>query len=305
MDLTIIGQKMFNFIKKALNKVYSTCTSKFDALFSKGTIDQETVSELEKILIEADTGVPTTKKIIQTIKDEYKAGHITDSTTLKRALQTQLMNLLAHQKEPQEQAIILLVGINGSGKTTLAAKLAYQEQNKGKKVLLVAADTFRAAAQEQLGAWAQKLNIDIVQGKPQQDPAAVVYAGCMKFKTEDYQTLIIDTAGRLQTKINLMKELEKIKRVIHQQGPDQTIQTLLTVDAMLGQNSLEQARIFNESTKLDGIALTKMDGTGKGGVVFAIFHELHIPVLYISYGEQPEQLKTFDPLEYTSQLLGQ
>jgi fused signal recognition particle receptor len=296
---------MLNFIKKTLNKIYSTCTSKFDALFSKGSIDPETLSELEKILIEADTGVTTTKKIIQILKDDYKAGKIADITSLKEALQEQLTNLLDTAKPVQEPSIILLVGINGSGKTTLASKLAYQEVQRGKKVLLVAADTFRAAAQEQLASWAQQLRIDIVQGKSQQDPAAVVYAGCSKFKTEGYDILIIDTAGRLQTKINLMKELEKIKRVISQQLPDKTVQTLLTVDSMLGQNSLEQARIFNESTTLDGIALTKMDGTGKGGIVFAISHELHIPIAYISYGEQPNQLKPFEAQEYISQLLGQ
>ena len=295
---------MFNFLKKTLNKIYTTCTSKFDAIFSKGTIDPETLLELEKILIEADAGVQSTKQIIQHLKDEYKKGDITDSAALKIALQKQLLALLGSAQTAQEPSVILLVGINGSGKTTLAAKLAHQEKYKDKKVLFVAADTFRAAAQEQLAAWAQQLQTDIVQGKPQQDPAAVVYAGCTQFKTGEYDILIIDTAGRLQTKINLMKELEKIKRVISQQLPNQPIQTILTVDAMLGQNSLEQARIFHESTSLDGIALTKMDGTGKGGIVFAISEQLHIPVLYISYGEQPDQLKAFDPKEYISQLLG-
>lgn len=295
---------MFNFIKKTLAKIYSTCTSKFDAVFSQKSIDQETLSELEKILIEADTGISITKKIIDNIKQDYKKGIISDSETLKKALNGQLVALLQTDKPKSEPSIILLVGINGSGKTTLAAKLAYKKAQEGKKVLLVAADTFRAAAQEQLNAWAQTLNIDIILGQAHQDPASVVYAGCDKFKQGNYQTLVIDTAGRLQTKINLMKELEKIKRVINQQLPDKVINTILTVDAMLGQNSLEQARIFHESTQLDGIALTKMDGTGKGGIVFAITHELHIPVTYISYGENHEQLKLFIPQEYVSQLLG-
>ena len=197
----------------------------------------------------------------------------------------------------------MLVGINGSGKTTLAAKLAYHAKSKGKKVLLVAADTFRAAAQEQLGLWAQKLNADIELGKQGQDPASVVFAGCQRYKQQGYDTLIIDTAGRLQTKTNLMKELEKIKRVIGQQVPNQTINTILTVDSMLGQNSLEQARIFHESTKLDAIALTKMDGTGKGGIVFAIADELGIPVAYITYGEAIEHLKIFDADEYVQNLI--
>ena len=294
---------MFNFIKKTLHKIYTTCTSKFDALFSKETIDDETLKELEKILIESDTGVATTKKIIHNLKTEYKAGKISDSQGLKKALHNQLMTLLNTGAPQPKTSIMLLVGINGSGKTTLAAKLAYQAQQEGSKVLLVAADTFRAAAQEQLDAWAKTLGVDIVLGKANQDPAAVVYAGCTAFKEGGYQTLIIDTAGRLQTKTNLMKELEKIKRVITQQLPDQSINTILTVDSMLGQNSLEQARIFNESTKLNSVALTKMDGTGKGGIVFAISHELNIPVMYISFGENQAQLKLFDAQEYVTELL--
>ncbi len=294
---------MFNFIKKALHKIYSTCTSKFTELFSKNTIDQETLAELEKILIQADTGVATTKYIIQSLKNQYTNGTIHDSQTLKQELHKELLKLLDIPHAHPDASIILLVGINGSGKTTLASKLAYTMQQEGKKVLLVAADTYRAAAQEQLATWAQKLRIDIIQGTYQQDPASVVYKGCSQFKNGQYDTIIIDTAGRLQTKVNLMKELEKIKRVITQQLPDQHVNTILTVDTMLGQNSLEQARIFHESTQLDGIALTKMDGTGKGGIVFAIAHELKIPVLYISFGEQPDQLKLFSGNDYVHELL--
>jgi fused signal recognition particle receptor len=294
---------MFNFIKNTLKKIYTTCTSKLDMLFSRGTIDQETLNQLERILIEADTGVATTKKIIHTLKEKQKAGAIPDGSALKQALHDELISLLSTVHEPQEGPVTLLVGINGSGKTTLAAKLAYQEHRQGKRVLLVAADTFRAAAQEQLAAWAEKLNIDIVLGKQNQDPASVVFAGCQKYKQEGYQALIIDTAGRLQTKINLMKELEKMKRIINQQLPNNFIKTILTVDSMLGQNSLEQARIFHESTKLDGIALTKMDGTGKGGIVFAIAHELGIPVIFISFGEAVDQLKLFDAAEYVQDLM--
>ena len=201
---------MINFIKKTLHKIYTTCTSKLDTLFSRGTIDAETLFELEKILIEADTGVTTTKKIINNLKASYKAGTISDSASLKKALSDQLIALPKTDTTQSKSSIILLVGINGSGKTTLAAKLARLAQQEGKGVLLVAADTFRAAAQEQLDAWAKRLDIDIVLGKANQDPAAVVYAGCAKFKQDEYQTLIIDTAGRLQTKTNLMKELEKI-----------------------------------------------------------------------------------------------
>lgn len=292
---------MFNFVKKTLKKIYQTCTSKLDVLFARGSIDQQALSELEKILIESDAGVSTTKKIIENLKKSI-SGTI-DSQTFKNLLQEQLVTLLHTEKNIQEAPITLLVGINGSGKTTLAAKLAYHAQQQGKKVLLVAADTFRAAAQEQLALWAQKLSIDIELGKQGQDPASVVFAGCQRYKLQGYDALIIDTAGRLQTKINLMKELEKIKRVIAQQLPNLSLNTILTVDAMLGQNSLEQARVFHESTQLDGIALTKMDGTGKGGIVFAIADELSIPVAYITFGEAMDQLKIFDANEYVQNLL--
>lgn len=292
---------MFNFVKKTLAKIYQNCTSKIDAIFSRGTIDEQALSELEKILIESDVGTQTTKKIIVSLKKSI-SGPI-DSQDFKKLLQDQLISLLHTEEKLQDAPVTLLVGINGSGKTTLASKLAYYAQQQGKKVLLVAADTFRAAAQEQLASWAHKLSIDIELGKLEQDPASVVFAGCKRYKQGGYDTLIIDTAGRLQTKTNLMKELEKIKRIISQQLPDQKLNTVLTVDAMLGQNSLEQARVFNESTQLDNIALTKMDGTGKGGIVFAIADELDIPVAFITYGEAQDQLKRFDAKEYVQNLL--
>ena len=197
------------------------------------------------------------------------------------------------------------MGINGSGKTTFAGKLAYDLHKQGKKVLLVAADTFRAAAPEQLKQWAIRTGASIINGKEGQDPASVVFTGCEQFKSQGFDALIIDTAGRLQTKTNLMKELEKIHKIISRQLPNYTPCTLLTIDAMLGQNSFEQATLFNESTQLDGIVLTKMDGTGKGGIVFAITQQLGIPVAYIAYGEQPEQLKLFNAQEYVQELLNQ
>ena len=172
-------------------------------------------------------------------------------------------------------------------------------------MLLVAADNFRAAAPEQLKQWAERTHASIITGKEGQDPSSVVFAGCEQFKMQNFDTLIIDTAGRLQTKINLMKELEKIRKVIGRQLPNHSICTLLTIDSMLGQNSFEQATLFNESTQLDGIVLTKMDGTGKGGIVFAITQQLGIPVAYIAYGEQPEQLKVFNHQEYVQELLNQ
>ncbi len=294
---------MFGFIKDKLTKVFSQVTKKFNTLFSRNTIDQETLKELEKVLIQADTGVATTRAILKKVTTEWQQGTIQQGSDLQRAVQQELLAIL---KEPSPKAcnVFLLVGVNGSGKTTFGAKLASKYVSKGKKVLLVAGDTFRAAATKQLEAWANKVGADIVTGAAEQDPASVVYAGCSRYKEQGYDVIIIDTAGRLQTKVNLMKELEKIKRVVSKQLPDQDICTLLTVDAMLGQNSFEQAKLFHESTQLDGIILTKMDGTGKGGIVFAITQELSIPVQYISFGEQVNQFKLFDKEEYVQQLLG-
>lgn len=296
---------MFGFIKKALRSIYDQFSSKAQALFSRTRVDAETLSQLEKILIESDTGIHTTRAIIMQLKEEVENGKITQGSDLKAALGQKLCALLTTKQFNPDGDIYLLVGINGSGKTTCAAKLGFWLKKQNKTVLFIAADTFRAAATEQLAQWAQRLTSDIVIGSEHQDPASVVFAGCEKFKKLNNSALIIDTAGRLQTKVNLMKELEKIKRVIEKQLPDKKIITLLTVDSMLGQNSFEQAKIFNESTKLDGIILTKMDGTGKGGIVFAITQELKIPVAFISYGEKPEQLTLFNAQEFVQDLLEQ
>lgn len=295
---------MFSFIKNQLHKIYSQVTSKLASLFSRSTIDAQTLKELEELLIQADTGVPTTRIILDTLKKQVADGTIAKGADLHQALRTQLIALLATSKPtPINQTVYLLVGINGSGKTTFASKLAYKYAHEGKKVLLVAADTFRAAATQQLTTWAERTNTALVVGTPGQDPASVVFAGCERFAREQFDILIIDTAGRLQTKVNLMKELEKIKKNIARLLPHASICTLLTIDAMLGQNSLEQARLFHESTNLDGIVLTKMDGTGKGGIVFAIVQELHIPIMYLSFGEQMDQCKLFNAIEYVDELL--
>ncbi|MDR3551405.1 MAG: signal recognition particle-docking protein FtsY [Candidatus Babeliales bacterium] len=294
---------MFSFLKQTFQKIYNQFTAKISILFSRKTIDEDTLKELELLLISGDTGVKTTRRIIENLKKQWQSGQVAQGSDLKSALQQELLAILDTKKAPIGRTIYLMVGINGSGKTTFAGKLAHLLHAQGKKVLLIAADTFRAAAPEQLAHWAQRTQSSIFAGKEGQDPASVVFTGCEKFKTEGFDALIIDTAGRLQTKSNLMKELEKIRKIITRQLPDKEICTLLTVDSMLGQNSLEQATLFNESTQLDGIVLTKMDGTGKGGIVFAITQELGVPVAYISFGEKLEQLKSFDTKEYVHELI--
>ncbi|HSC25238.1 MAG TPA: signal recognition particle-docking protein FtsY [Candidatus Babeliales bacterium] len=296
---------MFSFIKNKLHKIFSTVTSKLGSFFNRTIIDEAALKELEILLISSDVGVATTRSIITLIKEQVGTGAI-DGTRLKSCLHAILLNILLKNEGSSinSQRIFLFVGINGSGKTTSIGKLAYMYAQQGKKVLLVAADTFRAAAYEQLNEWALKSNVDIVCGKEGQDPASLVFQGCEKFKAEHYDILIIDTAGRLQTKINLMHELAKIKKSVQKQLPDQRVVTLLTIDAMLGQNSFEQAKLFKESTDVTGIVLTKMDGTGKGGIVFAIAQELAIPVIFLTFGEKSDHIKLFNAKEYVTELLG-
>jgi fused signal recognition particle receptor len=295
---------MFSFIKNSLKKIYTQITSRISTLFARPTLDLATLQELKVILLSADAGVETTKKIIHHLEQQHKAGALTEGTALKEGLRTLLIDILNKPASPIQQGpVFILVGINGSGKTTFAAKLAHMYAQKGQCVLLVAADTFRAAATQQLQSWATQYGIDIVHGAQGQDPASVIFAGCTKFKQDKYDTLIIDTAGRLHTKINLMHELSKIKKVIAKQLPNESICTLLTIDSMLGQNSLEQAKLFKECTDVSGIVLTKMDGTAKGGIVFAIANELAIPIWYITYGESIDQIKYFEKKEYVENLL--
>ena len=296
---------MFSFIKNKLQRIFSTVTSKLGSFFSRTTIDEAALKELEILLISSDVGVATTRSIIAALRKRIELGDI-DGAQLKKYMHTILLDILIQLKSPDlsTKQVFLFVGINGSGKTTSIGKLAHQYKQQGKKVLLVAADTFRAAAPEQLNQWALQVGVDILIGKEGQDPASLVFQGCEKFKNKQYDILIIDTAGRLQTKINLMHELAKIKRCVQKQLPDQSIVTLLTIDAMLGQNSFEQAKLFKESTDVTGIILTKMDGTGKGGIVFAIAQELAIPVVFMTFGEQSDQIKRFDAQEYVAELLG-
>ncbi len=296
---------MFSFIKDRLTKIYSSVTSRLGGLFGKKTIDEEVLQELKILLLSADTGVTTTNNIITELKKRMQSGTLETGSDLKECLREILFATLSKlpQRDYSDTKVFVMVGVNGSGKTTFISKLAYKLKKEDKKVLLVAADTFRAAAPEQLNTWAQRYGIDIHQGVAGQDPASVVFGGCQKFKDDGYDAIIIDTAGRLHTKVNLMNELGKITKVIKKQLPDEKIATLLTVDAMLGQNSFEQAKLFSECADVDSIVLTKMDGTGKGGIVFAIAQQLQLPVWCITFGEQPEDMSLFNAREYVDQLL--
>jgi len=295
---------MLNFLKNKIKKVYSQFTTKAASIFAAQKVDENFLKKLYSLLISADTGIKTTEQIIEKLKTDIQNKKINSPQEIKQELEKLLIEHLEQYstKANLEPKVLLVIGVNGSGKTTFAGKLANKLKKQNRKVLLVAGDTFRAAATEQLKEWAQKANVPIFVGKENQDPASVIFDACKKFKEEGFDHIIIDTAGRLQSKTNLMKELEKIKKIISKQLPNEKIDTWLTIDSMLGQNSLTQAEIFHEVTKLDGLILTKLDGTGKGGIVFSITEKLKLPILYITFGENIKDLAPFDITEYVKGL---
>ena len=268
-------------------------------------INDEYFEQLEEIFIMADIGVNTVMKIIDRLKQRVKKEHITDTKDLQDIIVDEMFviyvdnDIIVNKINYNENGptVILFVGVNGAGKTTTIGKIAYRLQQEGKKVLLVAGDTFRAGAIEQLNEWAKRNNCDIVL-KEDADPVSVMYDGAIKAKEEGYDVLLIDTAGRLQNKVNLMKELEKIGKVIGKLIDGAPHETLLVVDATTGQNGISQAKSFKEITNITGIVLTKLDGTAKGGIVLAIKDSTGIPVKFVGLGEQKEDLRVFDIEKY-------
>ena len=294
---------MLHFIQNKLRRIYAAFTEKISSLLNASTIDDTLLNELKTVLLSADTGIETTNKIINELKKTYNA-QTSQQLPLKEALTQQLHAILqkVEVKTTPKQAT-LIVGINGSGKTTIAAKLAYLYKKEGKKIMLVAADTFRAAASDQLAHWAQQLEIPCIQGKDGQDPASVVFQAAERFSNSSTDHLIIDTAGRLHNKAYLMKELSKIKKVLQTKLGVNYVDSILIIDGMLGQNSLAQAKLFQECIDINAIALSKMDSSAKGGIIFAIADELGIPIRYISYGETLDSMKPFNSQEYIENLL--
>lgn len=264
-------------------------------------VDEDFFEELEDILIGADVGVETVMELVEKLKDEARTRNIKETEQLKEVIAEVLADFLIKKEEeaaininPDGPTIILVVGVNGAGKTTTIGKLAGKFKEEGKKVLLAAADTFRAGAIEQLEVWGKRAGVDVIKHQEGSDPAAVVYDALVAAKSRKVDILICDTAGRLQNKVNLMKELEKIKRVISREYPGAPHEVLLVLDATTGQNALNQARTFGEATDVTGIVLTKLDGTAKGGIVLAIRSELNIPVKLVGLGEGMHDLQAFD-----------
>lgn len=260
-------------------------------------IDDEFYEELEDILISADVGVHTSGKIIKQLKQQVDEQKVGDTSRVREMLSGIIADMLDGSGAPQIQTpcVILVVGVNGVGKTTAIGKLAHHYRSQGKRVLLAAADTFRAAAAEQLTIWAQRANVPIVAHQEGADPAAVVFDAIASAKARGSDILIVDTAGRLHNKKNLMDELTKMHRVIQREYPEAYRETWLVLDATTGQNAISQAKVFAEAVELNGLILTKLDGTAKGGVVLAIQNELPMPVRFIGVGEGQEDLQVFDP----------
>ena len=278
-----------------------------DALQGRKEIDAELLDELESTLISADIGVRTTEEILERIRQRVERHQLADAAELKGLIREHLLEILAaserapaHVAEPP--AVILMVGVNGSGKTTTIGKLAQRFRNEHRSVLLCAADTFRAAAIEQLEVWAERSGAQLVRQGPGSDPSAVVFDAVQAAKARKVDCVIVDTAGRLQTKENLMAELHKMTRTARKVIPDAPHEVLLVLDATTGQNGLEQARKFTESSGVTGIVLTKLDGTAKGGIVVAIARELNLPIRYVGVGEKVDDLLPFDSEKFIESL---
>lgn len=289
----------FQRLKQGLTKTRDNISYELDAIFHDSSeIDDDLYEELEEILITSDIGVNTTEAIIEKLKEDVIKKHIFNPTDLKACLIESIaeqMNVCEADYEFEtKKSVVLVIGVNGVGKTTSIGKLAAKYRQEGKKVVMAAADTFRAAAVEQLAEWANRAQVDIIKGVEGQDPASVVYDGVCSAKAKNADILLVDTAGRLHNKKNLMEELKKINRIIDREYPDAYRETLVVLDATTGQNALQQAKEFNEAAPISGIILTKLDGSAKGGIAIAIQSEMKIPVKYVGVGESIDDLQKFD-----------
>ena len=299
---------LFEKLKNGLKNTKDSLVGKLNDLFgSTKKIDDDFFDSLEETLITADLGVETGVEICDRLRARVKAEKITEPAQVLEEMKKIISEMISGDnslKLSSSPSVITMIGVNGAGKTTTVGKLSANLKAQGKKVLVAAADVFRAAAIEQLNVWTDRAGVDIVKREEGSDPAAVVYDACTKTTAEGYDVLIIDTAGRLHNKKNLMDELKKIDRIIGQKLPDADRETLLVLDATTGQNAVNQARLFNEAAAISGIVLTKLDGTAKGGIIIPIRNELNIPVKLVGVGEKLDDLQPFIPEDYVEALLG-
>ncbi|MGH7816108.1 MAG: signal recognition particle-docking protein FtsY [Candidatus Binatia bacterium] len=300
---------LFQRLKQGLTKSRETWVQKIGAIFHNRQWDEQSLGAMEESLITADVGVKATQKLIDALRRQPANGGDDLGQEMASRLKAAMVDMLQGSARAPTIAplsvkpwVILFLGVNGVGKTTTIGKLAAQYRSAGKKTLLVAGDTFRAAAVEQLDIWGQRVGVDVIKHRAGADPSAVVFDGMQAAKSRGIDVLLIDTAGRLHTKVHLIEELKKIRRVIARAEPDAPHETLLVLDATTGQNGLQQARVFKETTDITGIVLTKLDGTAKGGVIISIQEELGVPVKYIGVGEEVEDLQPFDATGFVQAL---
>ncbi|KLV33990.1 signal recognition particle-docking protein FtsY [Priestia megaterium] len=293
--------------KDGLSKTRNSFSERVNDLVSRyRQVDEEFFEELEEILISADVGVATVLDLIDDLKSEVKRRNIKDPQDVQAVISEKLIDIYESGEEQigelnmqqNDLTVILFVGVNGVGKTTTIGKIAHKFKQEGKKVVMAAGDTFRAGAIEQLEVWGERVGVDVIKQSAGSDPAAVMYDAVQSAKARKADVLLCDTAGRLQNKVNLMKELEKVKRVIEREIPGAPHEVLLVLDATTGQNALSQAKTFSEATNVTGIVLTKLDGTAKGGIVLAIRNELKLPVKFVGLGEKVDDLQPFDTEQY-------
>jgi len=298
----------FQRLKEGLSKTHQGLVGKIDQLIAgKKKIDADLLAELEEILITSDIGVKTTQELLRNLTAKVQRKELEDADLLKKNLQAQMLPILSRQEQPLNLSavhpfVIMVIGVNGTGKTTTIGKMAHKFRTQGKSVLLIAADTFRAAAIEQLEIWGQRAGCEVIKQKSGSDPSAVVFDGLKAAKTRGTDVVIVDTAGRLHTKVNLMEELKKVKRIVERELPGAPHEILLVLDATTGQNSISQAKLFNQGVGVTGIALTKLDGTAKGGIIVAISDELKIPLRYIGIGEKVDDLREFNAQDFVEAL---
>ncbi len=299
---------LFDKLKETLSKTKESVNSKIeDVIKAFKTVDEDLYEELEEVLIMSDLGVNTSTEIIERLRTKVKEKRISDSAEVKEELRQILVEILSEGenclKLSGQPAVIMVIGVNGVGKTTSIGKLAYRYRQMGKKVVIAAADTFRAAAIEQLEVWAQRADAEIIRQMEGSDPAAVIFDAISAAKKRGADILLCDTAGRLHNKKNLMDELKKIYRIIDKELPDSSKEVLLVLDATTGQNAVYQAQQFKETADITGIILTKLDGTAKGGIVFAVKNEYGIPVKLIGLGEKAEDIDEFNAIEFVNAII--
>ena len=295
----------FEKLKNGLSKTKASFFGQINSVFRAGKPDEEMLEKLEELLICADMGYETAEEVIDALRSKIKEDRISDPEEAKKALRTILRNLIGDPADidlGNKPAVILMIGVNGVGKTTSVAKIANLLQNEGKKVVVAAADTFRAAAIDQLEVWCERIGTELIRHSEGSDPAAVVYDAIGAAKNRHADVLIIDTAGRLHNKKNLMDELAKINRVIGRELPSSSRMTLLVLDATTGQNAVNQAVEFKNAADINGLVLTKLDGSAKGGIVFSVKKKLNIPVQVIGVGEQTDDLQRFNADEFVAAL---